>query len=94
MMASTTTLALFGPLGTTEVVLIVVAILLLFGGKKLPELARGLGRGLRLFKDEVEGVKEEIKGAVNIETKPQEPKSTKDACSTCQSAPPAEQDKQ
>ena len=39
--------------GGWEWVIIVLAILLLFGGKKLPELARGLGKGLRLFKKEL-----------------------------------------
>ena len=37
--------------GQWEIVLIVLVILLLFGGRKLPELARGLAKGLRLFKD-------------------------------------------
>ena len=40
-------------LGTQEIILIVVALLLLFGGKKLPELMRGAGRGIREFKDAV-----------------------------------------
>ena len=38
-------------LGTPEIILIVVALLLLFGGKKIPELMRGLGRGVKEFKD-------------------------------------------
>ena len=58
-------LALFGSLGTPEIILIVVAVLLLFGGKKLPELARGIGRGLRVFKEEVEGVKQEFHESAN-----------------------------
>ena len=37
-------------LGATEVILIVVVVLLLFGGKKIPELMRGLGRGIKEFK--------------------------------------------
>lgn len=42
-----------GGLGTSEIVLIVVVLLLLFGGKKLPELMRGAGRGIKEFKDAV-----------------------------------------
>jgi sec-independent protein translocase protein TatA len=53
-------LALFNQIGPTEVILILLAVLLLFGGRKLPELARGLGRGLRLFKEELQGVKKEL----------------------------------
>ena len=40
-----------GGLGTSELLLIVLALLLLFGGKKLPELMRGAGRGIKEFKD-------------------------------------------
>jgi len=40
-----------GGLGTGEILLIVLVILLLFGGKKLPELMRGMGRGVKEFKD-------------------------------------------
>lgn len=42
-----------GGIGTSELLLIVLALLLLFGGKKLPELMRGAGRGIREFKDAV-----------------------------------------
>ena len=40
-----------GGIGTGEIILIVLAILLLFGGKKLPELMRGVGKGVKEFKD-------------------------------------------
>ncbi|SDM64323.1 sec-independent protein translocase protein TatA [Daejeonella rubra] len=46
-------------LGGPEIILIVVVILLMFGGKKLPELMRGLGRGMKEFKDGKDGVSEE-----------------------------------
>jgi len=44
-------------LGAPEIILIVVAILLLFGGKKIPELMRGLGKGVKEFKDAQNGEK-------------------------------------
>ncbi len=40
-----------GKLGATEIILIVAVILLLFGGKKIPELMKGLGSGIKEFKD-------------------------------------------
>ncbi len=46
-------------LGTWEIILIVLVVLLLFGGKKIPELMRGLGKGVKSFKDGVNGVDEE-----------------------------------
>lgn len=61
----TGTLADFMGMGGPEVMLIMVVILLLFGGKKLPELARGLGKGMRDFKDASEGVKREIHRNIN-----------------------------
>ena len=45
-------------LGTWEIIVIVLAILLLFGGKKIPELMRGLGKGVKSFKDGMNGVEE------------------------------------
>ena len=49
--------------GGWEMVVIAMVILLLFGAKKLPELAKGLGQGIREFKGAVDGVKDEIKDA-------------------------------
>jgi sec-independent protein translocase protein TatA len=46
---------LLGMIGPWQVVLIVVALLLLFGGKKIPELMRGLGQGMKEFKDASKG---------------------------------------
>lgn len=46
-------------LGGSEVLLIVLALLLIFGGKKIPELARGLGKGIREFKDASSGINKE-----------------------------------
>ncbi len=57
---------MFG-LGTTEMVLILVVVLFFFGAKKLPELARGLGKGIREFKDATKEVKENIEKAASDE---------------------------
>ena len=51
---------MFGAIGPSELIIIMLIILLLFGSKKLPELARGLGKGMRQFKKAMEDVKEEI----------------------------------
>ncbi|GAB2862765.1 Sec-independent protein translocase subunit TatA [Nocardioides pacificus] len=50
------TIPLIGVPGTTELLLILLVIVLLFGAKKLPELARGTGRALRIFKSETKGL--------------------------------------
>ena len=47
-------------LGTWEIVAIVAVVLLLFGGKKIPELMKGLGKGVKSFKDGVNGIENEI----------------------------------
>ncbi|MBO7233533.1 MAG: twin-arginine translocase TatA/TatE family subunit [Paludibacteraceae bacterium] len=49
-------------LGTWEIILIVLVILLIFGGKKIPELMRGLGKGVRSFKDGMNGKDESSEG--------------------------------
>ena len=62
-------------LGGMEIVLIFAVVLLLFGAKKLPELAKGLGTGIREFKKATKGVTDEIQNAA--EEKPAQ-KSTLD----------------
>lgn len=52
--------SLLGVLGTNEIIIILVIVLLLFGGKKIPELMRGLGKGVREFNDAKNNVKSEI----------------------------------
>jgi len=49
-----------GSLGATEIILIIIAILILFGGRKIPELMRGMGKGIREFNDAKNNVKREI----------------------------------
>ncbi|QKJ31627.1 twin-arginine translocase TatA/TatE family subunit [Mucilaginibacter mali] len=56
---------LFLNIGTPELILIMFVALLLFGGEKLPGIARGLGKGIRDFKDASEGVKREINNQIN-----------------------------
>lgn len=53
-------LLLFQELGMTEIILIALVVLLLFGGKKIPELMRGLGKGIREFKDAKDNVRREM----------------------------------
>jgi len=52
-------------LGWTEILLIAFVVLLLFGGKKIPELMRGLGRGVREFKDAKDNVKKELEDSIS-----------------------------
>lgn len=59
------TLLEFLNMGGSEIILILGVVLLLFGGKKLPELARGLGKGIREFKEASDGVKREIHRNIN-----------------------------
>ena len=72
-MLSNLPLGVFGLPGYQEVIIVVLLILLLFGGRKLPELARGLARGLRIFRDEMKGVKEDVEKSVDLEEKQGEP---------------------
>ena len=61
-------LAFIGGLGGWEVLIILFVILLLFGAKKIPELARGMGRGIREFKDATKDIKNEIEDSMNEDT--------------------------
>jgi sec-independent protein translocase protein TatA len=68
------TYPLIAGLGPQELVLIVLVILLLFGAKKLPELARGSGRALRIFKTETKGLADDDDGDVSGSEKTPEQK--------------------
>ncbi len=59
--------AFIGGLGGTEILLLLFVILLLFGAKKIPELARGLGKGIREFKDATKEIKTELEESVKEE---------------------------
>ena len=50
-----------GNIGTTELIIVVVIVLIVFGGKKIPELMRGMGQGVREFKDAMESKPEDRK---------------------------------
>lgn len=52
---------LFGNFGVPEILLIVLVVLLFFGGKKIPELMKGLGKGVRSFKEGMNGIENDIK---------------------------------
>jgi sec-independent protein translocase protein TatA len=54
-------LLFLGNLGTPEIIIIAIIVLLLFGGKKIPELMKGLGKGVKNFKEGVKGLEDEIK---------------------------------
>lgn len=56
-------------LGTGEIIVIVLVILLLFGGKKIPELMKGVGKGMKSFKQGLNEVEDEIKKASDDDTK-------------------------
>ena len=56
-------------LGPWEIALIILVVIILFGGKKLPELAKGLGQGLKEFKKATSDITEEVKSTANQEGK-------------------------
>jgi sec-independent protein translocase protein TatA len=58
---------LFLNMGGYEILLILLVILIFFGAKKIPELARGMGRGIREFKDATREIKDEIDEGINMD---------------------------
>lgn len=70
---ATNILAFFQRIGWGEVLVILIAALLLFGGKRLPELARGLARGIKSFKKEMRSVGEEMREAMDADEPPPQP---------------------
>ena len=57
----TTSFIIAGILGSTEIVIILILVLLLFGGKKVPELMRGLGKGVKEFNDAKKNLTDDLK---------------------------------
>jgi sec-independent protein translocase protein TatA len=57
-------------LGANEIIVILIIVLLLFGGKKIPELMRGLGRGVREFNDAKNSVRREIEEGITDKEQP------------------------
>ncbi|MBU2585488.1 MAG: twin-arginine translocase TatA/TatE family subunit [Bacteroidetes bacterium] len=51
---------MFGNIGAPEIILILLVVLVLFGAKKIPELAQGLGKGIREFKKSMKDIEEDI----------------------------------
>ncbi|MDE6587933.1 MAG: twin-arginine translocase TatA/TatE family subunit [Paramuribaculum sp.] len=62
------TLLFLGSIGTPEIIIIAFVVLLLFGGKKIPELMKGLGKGVKSFKDGMKGVEDEVRGTTTDDT--------------------------
>lgn len=94
-------------IGPTEIILVIVVIVLLFGAKKLPDLARGSGRALRIFKSETKGLIDddddkstpsssttEETSARAIETPDEEPRTTYDIDEKTGNVVPRDQTKQ
>ena len=65
-----------GPLGFNEIIVIMIIVLLLFGGKKIPELMRGLGRGVREFNDAKNNVRREIEEGLRENESPKTTSTT------------------
>ena len=63
------TILLFGLPGGPEMIVILLVIVLLFGAKKIPDLARGLGKGIREFKDATKEIKDEIENEPSTDKK-------------------------
>ena len=64
---NTLSLLFIGSLGAPEIIIIALVVLLLFGGKKIPELMRGIGKGVRSFKEGINGIEKDIKDNTDVE---------------------------
>lgn len=71
------TLLLIGGIGMQEILVIALIVLLLFGGKKIPELMKGIGKGVRSFKDGVNGLEKEIDNDESIHRNPKDNEPSK-----------------
>ncbi len=75
LVANLNLLLIFSMPGGSEWILIILVVLLLFGGRKIPELMRGLGRGIREFNDAKNNVKDEIEQGMKEKEKNTSPTS-------------------
>ena len=71
------TLLLIGGIGMQEILVIALIVLLLFGGKKIPELMKGIGKGVRSFKDGVNGLEKEIENDESTHRNPKDNEPSK-----------------
>lgn len=72
------TFLFLGGIGAPEVIIIALIVLLLFGGKKIPELMKGIGKGVRNFKDGVKGIEDDINSSLEDDKPAITQKSTKE----------------
>jgi len=75
--------------GTWELIIVLLVIFLLFGSKRLPEVARGLGKGIREFKREMHGISDEVQRPVDSSS--QRPQSSSEPNKTTGAQPPPSQ---
>ena len=59
-------------IGGQEILIILIIVLVLFGGKKIPELMKGLGKGVKEYKNAMNGIEDEVKNITNDNDHPQE----------------------
>jgi sec-independent protein translocase protein TatA len=69
-------LGILGGLGAPEIILIALIVLLIFGGKKIPELMKGMGKGIKSFKEGMKGMEDEINNPGQPAKEPEKPKSS------------------
>ena len=62
---------LLGVIGGSEIIVILLIVLVLFGGKKIPELMKGLGKGVKEYKKAMNGIEDEINGGQETNATPQ-----------------------
>lgn len=59
-------LLFLGSIGMPEVIILALIVLLLFGGKKIPELMKGMGKGVKSFKDGVNGIEKDLNADLDV----------------------------